>query len=133
MGTIEAKPGAINVIAGEARLTLDIRHGLDGIRTQAVDNLIRQAEEIAKRRGLSVSRKTGCEPHHMVSGAGHDAMILAEKVPAAMIFLRTRGGISHDPAESVARDDVAKAIECGLHLLDQLASSSTLQKRTCRA
>ena len=56
MGTIEAKPGAINVIAGEARLTLDIRHGLDGIRAQAVDNLIRQAEEIAKRRGLSVSR-----------------------------------------------------------------------------
>ena len=157
VGTIEAKPGAINVIAGEARLTLDIRHGLDGIRAQAVDNLIRQAEEIAKRRGLSVSRnillsqravamdpflvcevqlavrKTGCEPHHMVSGAGHDAMILAEKVPAAMIFLRTQGGISHDPAESVARDDVAKAIECGLHLLDQLASSSTLQKRMSRA
>jgi allantoate deiminase len=157
VGTIEAKPGAINVIAGEARLTLDIRHGLDWIRAQAVDNLIRQAEEIAKRRGLSVSRnillnqqavamdpflvsevelavrKAGCEPHHMVSGAGHDAMILAEKVPAAMIFLRTRGGISHDPAESVARDDVAKAIECGLHLLDQLASSSTLQKRMCRA
>jgi allantoate deiminase len=157
VGTIEAKPGAINVIAGEARLTLDIRHGLDGIRAQAVDNLIRHAEEIAKRRGLSVSRnillnqqavamdpflvsevelavrKAGCEPHHMVSGAGHDAMILAEKVPAAMIFLRTRGGISHDPAESVARDDVAKAIECGLHLLDQLASSSTLQKRMCRA
>ena len=157
VGTIEAKPGAINVIAGEARLTLDIRHGLDGIRTQAVDNLIRQAEEIAKRRGLSVSRnillsqravamdpflvcevqlavrKTGCEPHHMVSGAGHDAMILAEKVPAAMIFLRTQGGISHDPAESVASEDVAKAIECGLHLLDQLASSSALQKRMSRA
>ena len=37
----------------------------------------------------------------MVSGAGHDAMILAEKVPAAMIFLRTPGGISHDPAETV--------------------------------
>ena len=45
--------------------------------------------------------KTGCTPHRMVSGAGHDAMILAEKVPSAMIFLRTPGGISHDPAESV--------------------------------
>ena len=58
--------------------------------------------------------KTGCKPHRMVSGAGHDAMILAEKVPAAMIFLRTPGGISHDPAESVAVEDVEKAIECGI-------------------
>jgi len=47
--------------------------------------------------------------HRMVSGAGHDAMILAEKVPAAMIFLRTPGGISHDPAESVAVEDVEKS------------------------
>jgi len=46
-------------------------------------------------------RRAGCVPHRMVSGAGHDAMILAEKVPAAMVFLRTPGGISHDPAESV--------------------------------
>jgi len=157
VGAIEAQPGATNVIAGEARLTLDVRHGLDQVRTRAVEDLIREGEEIAKRRGLSIRqniflsqlavamdpfliheieqaiRESGCEPHHVVSGAGHDAMILAEKVPAAMIFLRTPGGISHDPAESVAIDDVAKAIECGLHLLDQLSSSSTFRKRMCRA
>jgi allantoate deiminase len=157
VGKIEAKPGATNVIAGEASLTLDVRHQLDEVRTPAVEELIRAAGEIAKRRGLSVShrillsqsavkldpflaseiehaiRKTGCEPHRMVSGAGHDAMILAEKVPAAMIFLRTPAGISHDPAESVAIDDVAKAIECGLHLLDELAASPTFRKRMCRA
>jgi allantoate deiminase len=157
VGKIEAKPGATNIIAGQARLTLDVRHGSDEVRARAVDTLIRQAEEISKRRGLSVNknsllsqpavamesllvneidqamRKTGCEPHRMVSGAGHDAMILAERVPAAMIFLRTPGGISHDPAESVEIEDVAKAIECGLHLLDQLASSSVLQRRMCRA
>jgi allantoate deiminase len=78
-------------------------------------------------------RETGCEAHGMVSGAGHDAMILAEKVPAAMIFLRSPGGISHDPAESVEIDDVAEALECGSRLLEQLASSSELQKRMCRA
>jgi allantoate deiminase len=157
VGAIEAQPGATNVIAGEARLTLDVRHGLDQVRTRAVENLIREGEEIAKRRGLSIGqnivlsqsavvmdpfliheieqaiREAGCEPRHVVSGAGHDAMILAEKVPAAMIFLRTPGGISHDPAESVAIEDVAKAIECGLHLLDQLSSSSTFHKRMCRA
>jgi allantoate deiminase len=157
VGSIEAKPGATNVIAGEARLSLDVRHGLDKVRGGAVENLIREATEIANRRGLSVSqnillsqsavamdpflsheieqaiRKTGCEPHRMMSGAGHDAMILAEKVSAAMIFLRTPGGISHDPAESVAVEDVAIAIECGLHLLDQLSSSPTFLKRMCRA
>src|SRR6202020_3387292 len=67
--------------------------------------------------------KAGCEPHRMVSGAGHDAMILAEKVPSAMIFLRTPGGISHDPAESVAVEDVEKAIAWGGKVLEQLAAS----------
>jgi allantoate deiminase len=157
VGKIDAKPGAVNIIAAEARLTLDVRHSSDDIRTRAVDDLIRQAQEIAARRGLAAHQsslltqpavamdpfltaeiekaivKTGCKAHHMVSGAGHDAMILAEKVPAAMIFLRTPGGISHDPAESVAVEDIEKAIECGFHLLDQLASSSEFQKRINRA
>ena len=157
VGAVETKPGASNVIAGEARLSLDVRHAQDEIRVHAVEDMKLQAEEIARRRGLSVVfntrmnqtavgmdpflcaqiegaiRKTGCESHRMVSGAGHDAMILAEKVPAALIFLRTPGGISHDPAESVAVEDVEKAIECGLHLLDQLASSPASQKRTHRA
>jgi allantoate deiminase len=46
-----------------------------------------------------------------------------------MIFLRSPGGISHDPAESVAREDIEKAIECGMHLLDQLANSAESLKR----
>ena len=117
MGQIEAKPGATNVIAAEARVTLDVRHKSNDIRDGAVDALVRQAHEIAERRGLTLRqsvllsqravtmdpflvdqiqeaiRSTGCQPHRMTSGAGHDAMILAEKVPAAMIFLRR-------PAES---------------------------------
>jgi len=157
VGKINALPGAVNAIAAEARLTLDVRHRSDEIRTRVVTDLIREAQQIAARRGLSVREstllnqeavamdpffiaqidqailKTGCKPHRMVSGAGHDAMILAEKVPAAMIFLRTPGGISHDPAESVASEDVEKAIQCGLHLLDQLASSSEFRQRINRA
>jgi allantoate deiminase len=148
VGSIQAKPGAVNVIAREARLTLDVRHAQDEARNTAVDYFVSQAEDIATRRGLRVRwtilmdqravamdpflvnqieqavKSAGCEPYRMVSGAGHDAMILAERVPSAMIFLRTPGGISHDPAESVAVEDVAKAIDCGAHLLNQLASSS---------
>jgi allantoate deiminase len=153
VGKIEAKPGASNVIAGEARLTLDVRHSSDEIRTSVLRELIREAQQISARRGLSVREtvvlnqsavtmdqflieetekaiaQTGCQPHRMVSGAGHDAMILAEKFPSAMIFLRSPGGISHDPAESVAREDIEKAIECGMHLLDQLANSAESLKR----
>jgi allantoate deiminase len=154
VGQFEAKPGATNVIAGEARLTLDVRHGSDDVRTRAVDTLLPRAQEIAARRGLSVRwstmlnqkavamdsflahqaeeaiRRAGCEPHRMVSGAGHDAMIVAEKVPSAMIFLRTPGGISHAPEERVEIEDVAKALESGVHLLDLLASSHEVQRRT---
>jgi allantoate deiminase len=157
VGAIQAKPGAVNVIAGETRLSLDVRHQSDKARSAAVDYLIRQAEDIAKRRGLKVRwnmlmdqravpmdpflvrqveqavARAGCEPYRMVSGAGHDAMILAEKFPSAMIFLRTPGGISHDPAESVDARDVAKAIDCGVHLLDQLASLSDFQGKTQHA
>jgi allantoate deiminase len=153
VGAIQARPGATNVIAGEARLSLDVRHRSDVERNAAVDYFVRQAEDLATRRGLSARwnvlmeqsavamdpflvtqvakaiGQAGCEPYRMVSGAGHDAMILAGKVPAAMIFLRTPGGISHDPAESVEVGDVAKAIECGLHLLEQLASSSEFQRK----
>src|SRR5580704_537253 len=157
VGRIEAKPGATNVIAAEARVTLDVRHKSDDTRDRAAENLVRLAKEIAERRGLSLRRQvllsqraaamdpflvhqieeairsTGCQPHRMTSGAGHDAMVLAEKVPAAMIFLRSPGGISHDPAESVEAEDVGKALECGLYLLDQLATSTEFQKRMCRA
>ena len=158
VGAVDAKPGATNVIAGRAHLTLDVRHGSDDVRVAAVETLIRHAEQIAARRGLSLQhrtmlsqpaiamdsqlieqieeaiRKAGCEPHRMISGAGHDAMILAEKVPAAMVFVRTPGGVSHSPEETVNVEDVAKAIEAGAHLLNLLGSSPVLQsRRTQRA
>jgi len=157
VGKLEVKHGATNVIAGNVQLTLDVRHRSDEIRNRLVSELIAKAEGISKRRGLALRhsvllsqaavpmneflindidravRKSGCVPHRMISGAGHDAMILAEKIPAAMVFLRSPGGISHDPAESVDPEDIEKAIECGLHLLDQLALSPEFLKRMVRA
>lgn len=156
VGAIQVKPGAVNVIAGEARLSLDVRHQKDEVRNRAVDYFIRQAEDIAPSRRVHVRskvlidqqavpmdtflvnqvaeavRKAGCEPYRIVSGAGHDAMIMAAKIPSAMIFLRSPGGISHDPAESVEVEDVAKAIDCGFHLLDRLASSSEFLSSSSR-
>jgi allantoate deiminase len=157
VGHIVATPNAANVVAGEVRVSLDVRHKSNDVRTRAAEFLAVQAGEIAHRRGLTMerklllnqsavsmdpflmdqieqaARKMGCGTHRMVSGAGHDAMIVAEKIPSAMIFLRTPGGISHHPSESVRVEDVAKAIKCGTLLLTQLAGSPEFQKRTARA
>jgi allantoate deiminase len=157
VGALAAMPGAANVIAGECRATLDVRHASDATRKQSVRAFVQSAAEIAKRRGISLTSSTklvqaatpmdsflvkqidiavsqaGIAPYRMTSGAGHDAMVLAEKIPSAMVFLRSPAGISHNPEESVLVEDVAKAIECGLHLLDQLAVSPEFRMRAHRA
>lgn len=144
VGRVEALPGASNVIAGEALATLDVRHADDAQRTASVNRLLSDARDIAQRRGLEFecsSRQdqgaVACDPaltlamqkavenagfpvYRMISGAGHDAMILAQKMPVAMLFLRSPGGISHHPDESVLPEDVAAALQTGLHFLDQL-------------
>lgn len=157
VGVFEPKPGAPNVVPGECRITIDVRHAADAVRVQNAEAISQSAASIAARRGLTLTSttrltqnstpmdpwlireiegafsKANLTPFRLSSGAGHDAMILAEKVPAAMIFLRSPGGISHNPKESVLVDDVAKSIECGRHLLDQLASSPEFLKRNHRA
>jgi allantoate deiminase len=144
VGKVEAFPGASNVIAGEARAGLDVRHAADAQRTAAVDRILSAARAIAQRRGLAFECSgrqeqafVACDPelilamqkavesagfpvHHMISGAGHDAMILAQKMPVAMLFLRSPGGISHHPDERVLSEDVAAALRAGLRFLDRL-------------
>lgn len=144
VGKIDARPGAGNVIAGSAAMSLDVRDTDDGVRTGAVARLLDGAQQIAVRRGLKVTselrldqpaapmdarlseilaqavRAGGHSDHRMASGAGHDAMIIAKQMPAAMLFLRSPGGISHHPDESVLAQDVAAALEVGAHFLEQL-------------
>jgi allantoate deiminase len=146
-GRIDAEPGAANVIAGRCRVTLDLRHADDKIRTAAVERLRLAAQEISARRGLQIEwsprmdqsgaamdpelaamlvralEAAGAPPTVMSSGAGHDAMVLAPHMPAAMLFIRTPGGISHHPSESVDANDVALALTAGMHFLNELAAS----------
>jgi allantoate deiminase len=145
VGRIEAKPGATNVIPGDVYASLDVRHAQDEIRSTSVRVLITKAEEIAYTRGLRVEQELllqqaavpmddnliaiaqraiaacGLDGHRMTSGAGHDAMIIAEKIPSVMIFLRSPGGISHHPNETVLLDDVELALEAGEQFLAELA------------
>ena len=150
VGDLRTHPGAGNVVAGQLRASLDVRHGEDAVRHQAVDHLLAEAGSIAKRRGLTTVSKMlmdqpavimdarlcalaqdairgiGIEPLSMVSGAGHDAMILAERVPSTMIFLRSPGGISHHPDESVRPEDVENALAAGLAFLRNFDSCGAL-------
>jgi allantoate deiminase len=106
--------------------------------------MLTAAEQICKRRGIALDREqrldqpavaldaklrdtlarsvqeAGYPVHRMTSGAGHDAMILAPHVPAAMLFLRSPGGISHHPDESVIPADVEAAIEVGLRFIQSV-------------
>jgi allantoate deiminase len=146
VGRIEVEPRAVNVVPGRCLMSLDIRHPADRMRLSAVERLAKAADDIASSRGLTVGwerrldqasvamdpsmaamldraiERAGFPAHRMSSGAGHDAMILAGRMPAGMLFLRCAEGISHHPAESVREEDVAVALEAGLTFLDELAA-----------
>ncbi len=144
VGAVEVLPGAGNVVPGEVRLSLDVRHQDDAVRHSSVDTLVDAASRIASLRGLTVDSRvlleesaTPCDPqllaamsrsvgsagfplYQLPSGAGHDAMILAKQVPMAMLFVRSPGGISHHPDESVVAADVEAALAAGMAFLNEL-------------
>ena len=70
-------------------------------------------------------REAGVQPVRMVSGAGHDAMIVAARLPSCMLFLRSPGGLSHHPAESVLAKDVTAALTAGLEFFKLLEAKVT--------
>jgi allantoate deiminase len=144
VGRVSVSPGASNVIPCSAAASLDVRHANDDVRHDLVTSLLRCAEQIAVARCLKVSweqrldqpavamdssfvqmleravASTGRPIHRMPSGAGHDAMIIARRMPAAMLFLRSPGGVSHHPEESVLVEDVAAALDVGMAFLKEL-------------
>lgn len=76
---------------------------------------------LSNRLALAVE-EAGFPVKHMLSGAGHDAMVMAARVPAAMLFLRSPGGISHHPDEAVREEDVEAALRVGRKFLERLAA-----------
>ena len=129
--------------------TLDIRHADDAIRHAALQTLLAFAAEKARERKVELevnisleqhavamdprlstmleraAQSSGETPLRMVSGAGHDAMILARRIPAAMLFLRSPNGLSHHPDETVLPSDVAAALAASLRFLRLLSEDKT--------
>lgn len=148
VGRVISWPGLSNVIAGRTELLLDLRHESDAIRKKAFktvelmimetarfrnvvgvmtqaehslavpmdEKLSRQLQHAASQQGLNVGR--------LVSGAGHDAMVMAQMAPCCMLFVRCRDGISHHPDEYVSPEDIAVALQVMVSALPGLSNDA---------
>ncbi|WP_439574895.1 allantoate amidohydrolase [Phreatobacter sp.] len=134
VGQMTINPGAINVIPDRVAFVLDLRASSDAPRMEALVLFQKRAEAIAAARGCTVAFETyhdcptaGCAPWlqdglvqaatalgidapRLVSGAGHDGQSMARLTDFAMIFVRCKGGISHNPAEFSTSADMGAAV-----------------------
>lgn len=134
VGQMNILPGAVNVIPAHVRFSLDLRSPSDAIRMQASGRLFAAWQEIAQRRGVTITfqrtydvaatlcaeglmklfddalARAGLPLRHLPSGAGHDGLAIATLCPIGMLFVRCRGGISHNPAEAITEEDAGVAV-----------------------
>jgi hydantoinase/carbamoylase family amidase len=146
VGVIRALPGAINVVPGTASLDVDVRDSDEAAREAVVARIVQTAQAIAAARGLEVAVEAividtpvrcddavvaatvaACEAldltyRRMISGAYHDAMIMGRRVPVGMIFVPSRGGVSHHPAEYTAPQELDRGVAVLAGTLERLAS-----------
>jgi N-carbamoyl-L-amino-acid hydrolase len=140
VGTLRLEPGAANVIPGRVELGVEVR----GLDEQVLDRVEAELAALAVRHGGELQRTSAkpavrCDPalvealeaacreaglahRRMASGAGHDAMVLGELGPPAMLFVPSRGGISHSPEEFTEPErcvDGARVLLRALCELDQ--------------
>lgn len=142
VGCIDAKPGASNVIPGQAAFTIDLRAPTDEHRQRGVADARRRIEAIAARRQLLLqlevtheNRTVPCAPwlkaqiaqaisgegvrvFELPSGAGHDGMAMVDVADVGMIFVRCRGGVSHHPSEHVDTIDAEAGARVLLRLIE---------------
>jgi allantoate deiminase len=133
VGKMHISPNGVNVIPGEVKLYVDIRDIYENTRNRLVDQIIKEAENIAENHGISlyfekkmetppvtikegiqetfetVLKEQSIEPIRIPSGAGHDAMIIGKKTDIAMLFVKSIEGISHNPLEWSELNDCVQA------------------------
>lgn len=146
VGRIQAMPGASNVIPATVTFSIDLRSQSNAVRLVALDMLKAEMETIAIRRGVKLRVETvhevvatACDPLlqdklakavqavggaglRLQSGAGHDGQAMAKLCPIAMLFVRCRGGISHNPAEHASVEDMGRAVAALIGFIDLISS-----------
>lgn len=147
VGSISASPGLSNVICSDVKLRLDLRHESDAVRERAFKTIDSMIRELERTRGVAgrileaahspavpmdasltqclddAIGESGSVPERLVSGAGHDAMIMAQATPSCMLFIRCRDGISHHPDEFVAREDIQEALKVMTQAIIKIAQT----------
>ncbi len=145
VGRLEALPGAINVIPGEARFTIDVRSPRDGQRQRAVAAIRSELQRRCERRGASVEleelqdspaalcapwlmeqleaavRAHGLPAQALPSGAGHDGLAMSAIADICMLFVRCEKGVSHNPAEAITLADAEIAARVLLRFIEKFA------------
>jgi allantoate deiminase len=145
VGRIVALPGAVNIIPARVDFTVDLRAMDDNVRRGAVARLQAEAWRMVEARGLRVELEVfheeaaaQCAPAlrdalgaaiaalgyprlDLPSGAGHDAQMMTKLCPSAMLFVRCKGGISHNPAEYASPHDMGLAIAALIHFIENFA------------
>jgi allantoate deiminase len=148
VGRLETLPGAPNVIPGEVRFTVDVRSPADALRARAVKEIVAAMKAVAKARRVKLAHEiyydapaalmdarvvdavaaaiteTGHRPLRLSSGAGHDAMAIAPHWPSAMMFVRCKDGISHNPAEAITVADADVAVRAMIAAVRRLDAAS---------
>jgi allantoate deiminase len=146
VGAAQVQPGAINVIPARVDFTLDARSPDDAVRLAMVQDIVTECQAAAQRRNVSFTiepfmespatpmdkdliarleeavRSLGIEPLHLSSGAGHDAVAMANLCPSAMLFVRCKDGISHNPAESITTEDADVAARVLIDAVKRIAA-----------
>ena len=126
---------------------MDIRHSDDKVRIKRAGRILERAKEIGERRNVKVVshpisedpsvtsapglvsllatavEECGLPVLHLASGAGHDVVPMSTLTDVAMLFVRCKGGVSHNPAESVEAEDVAVSIDVLGRFLELLATA----------
>ncbi|MEH6842260.1 MULTISPECIES: Zn-dependent hydrolase [Priestia] len=133
VGKLNVEPNGVNVIPGRVTFTIDIRD-IDEQKISALESsILEQLQKVAERRNITVTSKVlqrvkpaktapmlqqqlassiekyGVQPYSLISGAGHDAMNMANVAPIGMLFVRSKGGISHNPLEYSSDEDIVIA------------------------
>ena len=135
VGRFDVWPDATNVIPGHVQFSIDIRSPDDGRRAAVLADLEARITAIAASRGVRVSiaqphdanafacdpsiiadlkkavEAIGIPPRLLPSGAGHDSMVMGKLCRAGMLFVRCKGGVSHNPLESITVEDCALGLK----------------------
>lgn len=149
VGRLEIAHAATNTVPGAVTFTLDIRAPDDAARKAAVRDIRENVAEVARARGVQAQvdvgydapsslshpalcdglaasiERLGLAARRLPSGAGHDAMAFRGRIPFSMLFVRCRGGVSHNPAEYAAPQDIDVGANVLLDFVEHLSPAGS--------